>query len=103
MRQLNHQKVDLAFDTADDRKGFAKVCLGMTRWMSQRYEHLPLTLPGRKDVILHNGDAASISMLVTQPFEHPLRRMLLLPGNGLISFQNRIDDPDEGIQLLLLH
>lgn len=65
----------------------------------QRYEHLalPLTLP--QHVILHDGQAAAIAVLVTKPLEDPLRGVPLLRWATLIIFQDPIDDTNERVQL----
>ena len=54
MWQVHHQKVDLLFDTANHGECLAKIRLSMARRMRQWHEHLPLTLPGREDIVLHN-------------------------------------------------
>ncbi len=67
MWQVHHQKVDLPFNAADDGQRLTKVSLSMTWWMCQRHKHLPLTLLGRVNVILHNRDAAVKTMLIHCP------------------------------------
>ena len=71
MRQVHHQKVDLALDTTNHCKCLTKVSLGMTRRMRQGHEHLPLTLSGRKDVVLHDREAAGEIMLIAKPLKNP--------------------------------
>ena len=56
MWQVHHQKVDLLFDTANHGECLAKIRLSMARRMRQWHEHLPLTLPGREDIVLHHPD-----------------------------------------------
>ena len=56
MWQVHHQKVDLLFDTANHGECLAKIRLSMARRMRQWHEHLPLTLLGREDIVLHNPD-----------------------------------------------
>jgi hypothetical protein len=58
---------------------------------------LPLTLP--QHVILHDGQAASVTVLIAQALEDPLRRVTLLRRPRLIILQHLIDDPDEPVQL----
>ena len=41
----------------------------LARRMRQWHEHLPLTLLGREDIVLHNRDAAFKVMLITQSFK----------------------------------
>ena len=78
MRQVKSEEVDLALDTTDDADGFTKVCLSMPRRMHQRHEHLLHPLPPASDIVLHDRYAACEPILIAQPFEYPLRRVLLL-------------------------
>src|SRR4030088_2982531 len=78
MRQVKSEEVDLALDATDDADGFTKVCLSMPRWMHQRHKHLLRPLPPASDIVLHDRDAARDPMLIAQPLEDPLRRVLLL-------------------------
>lgn len=72
MWQIHHQKMDLAFNAADDGKGLTKVCLCMTRRMGKGNKHLALPQPGHEYVILHDRDTAFKAMLITQAFKYPL-------------------------------
>jgi len=99
VRQIHHQKMDLAFNTADYDKRFTEICLDMAGRMRQRHEHLALTLPGRKDVILHDRDAAGKAVLITQPFKNPLRGMPLLLRDPGVGLKDLVNDPSERIKL----
>ena len=72
MRQIHHQKVDLLFNTAYHGKRFTKVSLSVAGRMRQWNKHLPLTLLGSENVVLHDRDTANKAMLITQPFKYPL-------------------------------
>ena len=93
MWQVHHQKVDLLFDTANHGECLAKIRLSMARRMRQWHEHLPLTLLGREDIVLHNRDAAFKVMLITQSFKYPFRRVSLLLWNQLICLKGLINIP----------
>ena len=99
MRQIHHQKVDLAFNPTDDGKRFTKVSLGMTWRMRQWHKHLPLALFGGENIILHNRDTTFKAMLITQSFKYPLGCMPLLLWNQFVRFKNLIDNPGKTIQL----
>ena len=99
MWQVHHQKVDLLFDTANHGECLAKIRLSMARRMRQWHEHLPLTLLGREDIVLHNRDAAFKVMLITQSFKYPFRRVSLLLWNQLICLKGLINNPGKRIQL----
>ncbi len=60
-------------NTGDDHIRLAKICLDVTRRMAQRHVHLALTLPGGKNEILHDCDAAGKTVLIAQPLKDPLR------------------------------
>src|SRR5665811_784591 len=83
--------MDLALDATDDADGLTEVGLSMPRRMHQRHEHLlrPLTPAGH--IILHNRDAAREPILITEPLEDPLRRMLLLLRSRLVVPKNAVD------------
>ena len=78
MRQVHREKVDLALDPGDLRHCLAKIHLRMSGIVAQRHKHLAVPLPMRLHVVLNNGDAAGVAVLVAQPFEDPLRRVSLL-------------------------
>ena len=99
LRQIHHQEMDLAFNAANYAERFAKIHLSMAWRMRQGHEHLALTLFGRKNIILHDRDASSKLMFITQPLEHPFRCMFLLATNLFISIKDLIDNPDEPIKL----
>jgi hypothetical protein len=56
-------------------------------------------LPPAGHVVFHDRDAASEPMLVPQPLEDPLGRMVLLHRPGFVIGQNAVDDRDERIEL----
>src|ERR1035437_8917090 len=93
--------MDLALDATDDADGFTEVGLSMPRRMHQRHEHLlrPLTPAGH--IILHNRDAAREPILITEPLEDPLRRMLLLLRSRLVVPKNAVDHWNKWIKLRL--
>ena len=95
--KAHRQEVDLAFYPANDRQRLAKINLGMAREMRQRNKHLPLTLPGAADVVLHNRDPAREAVLIAQPLEDPLRCVPLLLRTLFIFLQDTVDGTDEGI------
>jgi len=99
VRQVHRKEVDLAFDTANHTERFSEVDLGMPGWVRQWHKHLPTALLLQTDVVPHNRDAAGKPVLVTQPFEDPLRRMTLLPGTNAIVRQNLVDDSDKRTEL----
>ena len=78
VRQVEREEVDLALHAADDADRLAEVGLRMPRRMHQRHEHLLRPLPPAGHVVLHDRDAAREAVLVPQPLEDPLRRVLLL-------------------------
>ena len=78
MRQVEREEMDLALDATNDADRLAEVGLGVPRRMHQRHEHLLRPLPPAGDVVLHDRDAAREAVLVPQPLEDPLRRVLLL-------------------------
>src|SRR3954462_8017338 len=78
VRQVKSEEVDLARRATDDADRFPEVGLRMSRRMHQRYEHLLRSLPPAGHVILHDRDPTREAVLISQPLENPLRRMLLL-------------------------
>ena len=101
VRQIECEKVNLAFDALDDADGLAKVHLGMARRMHQRHEHLLRSLPPTGHVVLHDRDAAREAVLVAKPFENPLRRMLLLLRPAFVVRQDIVDGRNVRAQLRL--
>ena len=99
VRQVQREEVDLALHATDDPDRLAEVGLGMPRRMHQRHEHLLRPLPPARHVVLHDRDAAREAVLVAQPLEDPLRRVLLLLGNAFVVSQDLVDDRDERIEL----
>jgi len=87
------------FHPADHRQSLAEVSLCMPGVVAQRHEYLPLTLPGGMHVVLHDRQAATVGVLVTQALKKTLRRMPLLRRTALIFVQDLVDDAGEGIQL----
>ncbi len=86
-------------DAADDHIRLTKICLGMSRRMAQRHVHLPLTLPGGKNVILHDGDATGKAILITKALKDTLRSMPLLLQALAIVFKDLVDNAYEWVQL----
>ena len=78
MRKAHDKIMRPLLDAGDDRIRLTKICLGMSRRMAQRHVHLPLTLPGGKNVILHDGDATGKAILITKALKDALRSMPLL-------------------------
>jgi hypothetical protein len=78
VRQVDREKVDLALHTADDTHRLAEIDLRMPRRMHQRHEHLPRPLPPAGNVVLHDGEATREAVLVSEPLEDALGRVLLL-------------------------
>ncbi|API57735.1 hypothetical protein BMW22_41435 (plasmid) [Rhizobium leguminosarum] len=103
MWQVHAQEMQLAFYTANDADRFTKVDLGMTRCVHQRHEHLPLPQILLTDIIADNCDPASITMLVTKPFEYSADRMMMLLRALLVIDQYPLDDRDKCIELRALH
>ena len=99
VRQAHRQEVGLALDPADDAQRFAKIHLGMARRMCEGHKHLPLSLAGAADVVLHNRNPAREAMLVTKAFEDPLRRVTLLLRTVLILREDLLDDTGERVEL----
>lgn len=46
----------------------------------QRHKHLAVPQPAHTHIVLNDGDAASVAVLIAQPLEDPLRRVPLLVG-----------------------
>jgi len=67
--------------------------------MTQRHVHLPLTLPGGKNVILHDGDATGKAILITKALKDPLRRMPLLLQTLAIVLKDLVDNANKRIKL----
>ncbi len=91
MWQAHHEEVDLAFHATDHAQRLTKINLRMARPMRQRHKHLfgaPFLLA---HVIGHRGQAASISMLIAQPFKDALGRVSLLFDQGFVCAQYLID------------
>ena len=78
IRQFHAEEVNLLAYSADHPNRFAKVGLRMTRRMRKRHKHLAAASPGKPDIVLHHGIAASKSVLDAQPLEIQFRRMPLL-------------------------
>jgi hypothetical protein len=95
VRQVHRKKVDLALDPGDLRQRLAKIHLRVTGIVPQRHKHLAVLQPVHPHVVPDNGDPAAVAVLVTKPFEDPLRRVPLLPRASLIRCQDRLDDPNK--------
>jgi len=91
--------MDLAFDPGDLRQRLTKIHLRVTGIVPQRHKHLAVLQPVRPHVVPNNGDPAAIAVLVTKPFEDPLRGVPLLLRPPFIRSQDRLDDPDKRVQL----
>ena len=78
MRQVKSEEVDLALYAPNDADGFTKVCLSMPWRMHQRHEHLLCSLLPAGDIVLDDCNAAREPILIAEPLEDPLRRVLLL-------------------------
>jgi len=65
----------------------------------QRHEHLAVPQPVRPNIVLYDGDPATVAVLVAKPFEDPLRGMPLFLRPTLILGQDGVDNPGERIQL----
>jgi hypothetical protein len=78
VRQVEAEEVDLLPHAADYRHRFAKVGLGMTGRVGQRYEHF--LCPGTMlvHIGLHGRVAAGIAVLGAQALENTLGRVPLL-------------------------
>src|SRR4051794_21978574 len=91
--------MDLALDPGDLGQSLAKIYLRMTRIVPQRHEHLAVPQPVRPNIVLYDGDPATVAVLVAKPFEDPLRGMPLFLRPTLILGQDGVDNPGERIQL----
>src|SRR5450759_5950386 len=101
VRQVKSEEVDLALYAPDDADGLTKVGLSMPRRMHQRHEHLLRPLPPAGHIILHNRDATREPILIAEPLEDPLRRMLLLLRSRLVVPKNAVDHCNKWIKLRL--
>ena len=99
VRQVHREEVDLALHPGDLRQCLAKIHLRMAGIVPQRHKHLAMSQPMRLHVVLNDGDAAGVAVLVAQPFEDPLRRVPLLLRPSFIRRQDRVDDPGKRVQL----
>ena len=99
MRKVHRKEMDLAFDPGDLRQRLTKIHLRVTGIVPQRHKHLAVLQPVRPRVVPNNGDPAAIAVLVTKPFEDPLRGVPLLLRPPFIRSQDRRDDPDKRVQL----
>src|SRR5437763_16530118 len=66
--------MDLALDPGDLGQSLAKIYLRMARIVPQRHEHLAVPQPVRPNIVLYDGDPATVAVLVAKPFEDPPRR-----------------------------
>ncbi len=99
MRKVHRKEMDLAFDPGDLRQRLTKIHLRVTGIVPQRHKHLAVLQPVRPHVVPNDGDPAAIAVLVTKPFEDPLRGVPLLLRPPFIRSQDRLDDPDKRVQL----
>ena len=95
VRQVHRKKVDLALDPGDLRQHLAKIHLRVAGIMPQRHKHLAVPQPAHTHIVLNDGDAASVAVLIAKPLEDPLRGMPLLPRPTLIRRQDTVEDPDK--------
>src|SRR5947209_7798639 len=99
VRQVYRKEVDLALDPGDLRQRLAKIHLRMAGIVPQRHEDFAMPQTARQHVVLNNGDPARVAVLVTKPFENPLRGVPLLSRPTFIRRQDPVDDPGKRIQL----
>jgi hypothetical protein len=102
VRQVDGEEVRRLLDAADEHCRFAEIGLRMAGRVVQRHKHLAAATPMLADVVLHDGVAAGEPMLVSQPLEHPLRRVALLGALAEIIPQPLLDDLGEPVQLRAL-
>jgi hypothetical protein len=99
MRQINHQKVDLALNTINNSQSLTKICLSVARCMVKRHKHLAGALTNFLNVVLYNGISAIKPMLYLQSLKYPLGCMALLAVSGAqLSFRKlrRVLPPNAG-------
>ena len=92
VRQIHAEEVHLLPHSADDRHGFPKIHLCMTRRVGQRHEHLPVRQLLHPYMLLHRRVAAPVAMFIAQPLEDPHCRVPLLDRRLGIIGQYLIDD-----------
>ena len=91
--------MQLALDTADDTQSFTKIHLSVAGSMGKRHEHLLASALLPPNIIRHDRQTASETMLVPQPLKNSLRRVTLLLQTALIVQKDLVDDPGKRIQL----
>ena len=67
--------------------------------MGQRDEDLGRPQPPGGDGLLHDGQAAGIAVLVTEPLEDAAGGVPLLPRGLLVVLEDLVDDGQEGVEL----
>ena len=97
--QVQHQVVHLPLHPGDDRHRLPEITLGVTWWVGQGHEHLLGPSSVLPDVVLDRRVSAVEPVLIPQPLKDPLRRVALLPGNLVVSFQDGGNYPGEGRKL----
>ena len=91
VRKVHGEVVGLALDAADDHQRFAKVTLGMSWGMGQRYEHLSGPTTALPNVVFDDCVLARESVLVPQPLIDTLRRVMLLLRNSSVHLEDLVD------------
>ena len=72
MREIKSKEVSFLLYATNYYYGFAKVCLGMTRGMHQRDEHLLRAQGLLTHVVLYDGIATGKPMLLSQALQNGL-------------------------------
>ena len=103
VRQVDHQEVCLALDSADDYDGFAEVGLRVAGRMRQWHEHLLSAKLLLAHVVLDDRVAAREGVLVAQTIGDAFRGVALFPMLLLIVQQDLINDPGKRFQLRTPH
>ena len=92
VRKIKSKEVSFLLYAIYHYYGFAKVCLGMTRGVHQRDEHLLRAQGLLTHVVLYDGIATGKPMLLSQALQNALGRVVLFLGAKLVVGQDRIDD-----------
>jgi hypothetical protein len=91
VRKVHGEVVGLALDSSDDHPRFAKVTLGMSRWMGQGHEHLSGPTTALPDVVLDYRVLAREAVLVSQPFVNTLGGVALLLRQALVVLHDLVN------------
>src|SRR4029077_2212807 len=99
--QRHHKQGNLDLLAPQQNRRFAEVDLGLAWRMRERQKDFPVSsLPGPHRVF-HHGLATRVSMLISQPLEYPLRRVLLLARRLPVGLQDLMNDRQERLQFPL--